>query len=249
MDSRTIGVQSVVFGDRSLSDVLDDLEEADVDVLELWGEHLSPADHDATLAASVAALKAKMVDVRGYGVVDVAEPEDVREHFAFADRIDAAYVTVNYPPMRDDVTAELLECAEEFEVDVAIHNYSSVHHDDTSEVFSSLAEVQDALERNQHPRLGACVDTGHFLVEDVDPAEVIEALGDRIVTVHLKDTSEAAIEDVPGAGELELATVLDLLDAHADPEVPLIVEYELDPEEALADLRTAVANVREAIAQ
>ncbi|GAB3685799.1 hypothetical protein GCM10028857_16850 [Salinarchaeum chitinilyticum] len=249
MASRTIGVQSVVFGDRSLSTVLEELGEADVDVLELWGEHLSPHDHAATVAASVAALKATMIDVRGYGVVDIEEPEEARDHFAFADRIDAEYVTVNYPPMRDDVTAELLGLADEFEIDVAIHNYSSVHHDDTSQVFSSLAEVQDALERNQHQRLGACVDTGHFLVEDVDPAEVIERLGDRIVTVHLKDTSATAIEDVPGAGELELAAVLGLLDEHADPDVPLIVEYELDPEEAVADLQAAVANVREAASQ
>jgi len=249
METRTIGVQSVVFGDRSLSDVMGELGDADVDVLELWGEHLSPHDHGATVAASVAALKAAMVDVRGYGVVDLEEAEDARDHFAFAERLDADYLTVNYPPMRDDVTAELLELAEEFEIDVAIHNYSSVHHDDTSRVFSSLAEVQDTLERNQHHRLGACVDTGHFLVEDVDPADVIETLSDRIVTVHLKDTSAAAIEDVPGAGELELATVLDLLDDHADPDVPLIVEYELDPEDAVADLQNAVSNVQQAMSQ
>lgn len=248
MDSRTIGVQSVVFGDRKLSAVLDELGEADVDVLELWGDHLSPHDHGATVAASVAALKATMVDVRGYGVVDIEEPEDVEDHVAFADRLEADYVTVNSPPMRDDVTAELLEQAEAYEIDVAIHNYSSVHHDDTSQVFSSLAEVQDVLERNPHDRLGACVDTGHFLVEDVDPADVIESLGDRIVTVHLKDTSAAAVEDVPGAGELELGTVLNLLDSHADPDVPLIVEYELDPDEAVADLRQAVENVERALA-
>jgi inosose dehydratase len=249
MESRSIGVQSVVFGERSLSDVLDALGDADVDAMELWEDHLSPHDHGATVAASVAALNATPIDVCGYGVVEFESPDDVEDHVAFADRLGADYLTVNYPPMRDDVTAALLDAAEEYAVDVAIHNYSSIHHDDTAGVFSSLAEVQDVLDRNPHERLGAAVDTGHFLAEDVDPAEAIEAFGDRIVTVHLKDTSAAAIEDVPGAGELELGTVLALLDEHADPTVPLIVEYELDPAEAIDDLEHALANVRSALAE
>lgn len=249
MESRTIGVQSVVFGDRSLSDVLDALGDADVDAMELWEGHLSPHDHGATVAASVAALNANPIDICGYGVVEFGAAEEVEDHVAFADRLGADYLTVNYPPMADDVTAALLDAAEEFGVDVAIHNFSSIHHDDTADVFSSIAEVRDVLDRNPHDRLGAAVDTGHFLAQDVDPAEAIEALGDRIVTVHLKDTSAAAVEDVPGAGELELATVLDLLDEHAAPVVPLIVEYELDPAEAVDDLEYALANVRSATSE
>jgi len=71
-------------------------------------------------------------------------------------------------------------------------------------VFSSIADVRDVLDRYDHPRLGVCMDTGHFLVEDVAPDDVIAEVGDRINSVHLKDTSEAEVEDLPGAGQLDL---------------------------------------------
>jgi|GEM_PF-918294 len=249
MTSHTVGVQSVVFADRELSTLLDEVVEVDVDALELWGEHLSPDDHAATVAASVAALKATRIDVNGYGVVDLESPDEVADHLAFADRLGAEYVTVSYPPMADDITDELLVQADLHDVDVALHNTSRVHHDDRSGVFSDLAEVQDVLERNEHPRLGAALDTGHFMIEDVDPAEAVERLGERIRVVHLKDTSEEAIEDRPGVGELELDTVVELLDEHGAEDVPLVIEYELEPAEALPALQAAAIDVRGALGE
>lgn len=249
MASHRVGVQSVVFAERELSDLLDDLGETQIDALELWGEHLSPHDHAATVAASVAALKATMVDVCGYGVVELNDPAEVDDHAAFADRLDAEYMTVSYPPMDDEITQALVDAAEAYDVDVALHNTSGVHHDDTSGVFSSLAEVKDVLERTEHPRLGACVDTGHFLIAEEDPAEAIEDLGERIVAVHCKDTTEEEVEDLPGAGELDLPGIVDLLDEHGAADVPLIIEYELDAAEVLPALQDAEANLRAAIAR
>jgi sugar phosphate isomerase/epimerase len=239
-----VGVQSVVFRDFSLADLLDELATTDVTHLELWGHHLSPDHDDATVAAGLDALDEAGVSVCGYGVVDLDGPAAARDHVAFADRLGADYVTVNYPPTADAITEELTDLAVEFGVDVAIHNYSSVHHDDLSDVFSTMADVREVLARHDDPRLGLCVDTGHFLVEAVTPEDVVREFGDRIVAAHLKDTSDAEIEDVPGAGQLDLATVLGLLDDHADPETPPVIEYELPQERATDALREAVQNVR-----
>jgi len=241
-----VGVQSVVFRDFSLADLLDELATTDVTHLELWGHHLSPDHDDATVAAGLDALADSSVSVCGYGVVDLDGPAAARDHVAFADRLGADYVTVNYPPTADAITEELTDLAVEFGVDVAIHNYSSVHHDDLSAVFSTMADVREVLARHDDPRLGLCVDTGHFLVEDVTPEDVVREFGDRIVAVHLKDTSDAEIEDVPGAGQLDLATVLGLLDDHADVGPPPVIEYELPQDRATDALREAVGNVREA---
>jgi inosose dehydratase len=157
-------------------------------------------------------------------------------------------VTVNYPPEADAITEELVDLAEEFDIDVGVHNYSSVHHDDRSQVFSSMADVRGVLERYDDPRLGICVDTGHFLVESVDPEAVVAEFGDRIVACHLKDTSEAEIEDLPGAGKLDVDSFVSLLDEHADLTAPLVIEYELDQDRATEALREAVTNVQAAMA-
>lgn len=243
-----VGVQSVVFQHRSLDGLLDELDETGIDHLELWGYHLDADDDEATVADAEAALDEHGVSICGHGVVDLAETGEARPHFAFADRLGADYVTVNYPPDADAITEELIELGEEFGLDVGIHNYSSVHHDDLSKVFSSIADVRSVLDRYDHPRLGICVDTGHFLVEEVDPAEVVQAVGDRVNSVHLKDTSDAEIEDLPGAGRLDLPYVLDLLEEHASLTAPLVIEYELPEDRATQALIEAEENVRAALA-
>jgi len=242
-----IGVQSVVFQDFTLVDLLERLDETAATHLELWGQHLSPNLDDATLAVGLDALDGADVSVCGYGVVDLKRAGEARDHFVLADRLGARYVTVNYPPVADEITDELVELADEYDLDVGIHNYSSVHHDDLSQVFSTVDDVRSVLDRYDHDRLGLCVDTGHFLVEDVTPDHVVREFGDRINSCHLKDTSEAEIEDVPGAGQLDVASFVDLLDDHADLDAPLVIEYELPQDRATDSLRDAVATVQSAL--
>ncbi|GKZ14482.1 sugar phosphate isomerase/epimerase [Haladaptatus sp. T7] len=243
----SISVQSVVFRSRSLGDLLDALESTDIDRLELWGEHLSPEDDEATIAAGRRRVEESSVAVDGYGVIDIEDTGEARDSFAFAADLGAEYVTVNYPPARDDITEELVDLAEAFDLDVGIHNYSTVHHDDLSTVFSGIDDVRSVVDRYDHPRLGVCIDTGHFLVMDESPADVISTVGDRIVAVHLKDTSDDEIEDLPGAGTLDLPTVLGLFDDHGAVDAPLVVEYELPDDRALPALREAEENVRTAV--
>ncbi len=242
----SVGVQSVVFKSRSLADLLDALDSTDIDSLELWGHHLSPENDEATIAAGKQRIENSSVTICGYGVVDIEEMGEARQHFEFGKDLGAEYITVNYPPARDDITAELIDLAEEFDLNVGIHNYSTVHHDDLSTVFSSIEDVHSVLDRYDHPRLGVCIDTGHFLVMDESPDDVISAFGDRIVAVHLKDTSDDEIEDLPGAGTLDLPTVLGLLDQHATDNGPLVIEYELPDDRALDALREAGSNINAA---
>jgi len=77
---------------------------------------------------------------------------------------------------------------------------------------------------------------------------VIAEVGDRINSVHLKDTSEAEVEDLPGAGQLDLPSIVGLLDDHADVDAPLVIEYELPEGRVIEALEAAEANVRKAIA-
>jgi sugar phosphate isomerase/epimerase len=246
MSDYEIGVQSVVFQDYDLAGLVDELGETGISTLELWGYHLGPDDDEETVAEGTRMLEEAGIDVCGYGVFDLDDVGQAREHFAFAADIGADYVTANYPPARDDITEELIDLAEEFDLEVGVHNYSTVHHDDLSKVFSSVDDVREVLGEYDHPLLGVCIDTGHFLVMDETPDDVVPELGDRINSVHLKDTSDAEIEDIPGAGELDLGHFVDLLDEHADLDNPLVIEYELE-DDVTAKLREAEAQVRNAL--
>lgn len=180
----------------------------------------------------------------GYGVVNPDGVGRAADHAAFAAELGADYVTVNYPPDRDDVIDELTDLAERYDIDVAVHNYSSVHHDNRSQVFSSIADVREVLDRTPHHRFGLCVDTGHFLVENESPTDVLSDLGDRVTAVHLKDVSDANPEDVPGAGQIDLSSLLDLFGTHVGDNVPLVIEYELLLDRRLDALDEARENVR-----
>jgi sugar phosphate isomerase/epimerase len=242
-----LGVQSVVYGDRPLPSFVDDLAALPIDHLELWDAHLAPGDGEEAIIGAEGTLGEAGVDVVGYGVVDLTTIGEVRRYADLADRLGASYLTVNYPPDRDDVTEELLWAADTFDLDVAIHNYSTVHHDDVDSIFSSIDDVASVLDRFEDPRLGACIDTGHFLVMDEPPERALARLPERIHAVHLKDTSEATPEDVPGAGRLDLDGVLALLAEHDALDVPLIIEYEMEAARATENLREADRNVRAAL--
>lgn len=245
MDTYEIGVQSVVFKGYGLSEVVSKLGSTGISTLELWGHHLSVDDEETTIVEGERTLDASDITVCGHGVVDLDDTGEARKHAAFADRIGGDYLTVNYPPARDDITEELIDLAEEFSLDVGIHNYSTVHHDDLSQVFSSIDDVRTVLSEYDHPKLGVCIDTGHFLVQNETPDDVIPELGPRINSVHLKDTSSAELEDIPGAGRLDLDHVIGLLDEHAALDHPVVIEYELDGD--VATLREAERRVKDTL--
>lgn len=224
-----IAVQRVVFADDEFEEVVNHLESTPLDKLELWDAHLPAETDEADVVAAMETLEAAGIDVVGYGVIDLGSPVDVAPAAATADTLGADYLTMNFDPEAEDIASKLVEAAERHELDVAVHNYSTVHHEPES-VFSSIAEVRSFLNEHPHPRLGACVDSGHFLVMDEDPESAIRELGDRILSVHLKDTSETAEEDAPGRGVLDLPSLVALLEDAASLPNPLVIEYELPPE-------------------
>jgi inosose dehydratase len=118
-------------------------------------------------------------------------------------------------------------------------------------------EVSAAL--GQHPRIAACLDTGHALVAGEAPERAVEALGTRIQHVHLKDAAMAApLERLigrrlrsrllprpapvpPGEGALDVAGMRRALDA-VGYQGAIAVEYEgNEPTAALAFLLEAWA--------
>jgi len=135
---------------------------------------------------------------------------------------------------------EVDKLAQEYGVNVAIHN-----HPATSELYpapSLYADYRVTLERlkDLSPRIGVCLDTGHFRRSGFDPVDAVRALKGRIITVHLKDLSKKEpgpdCYDVPwGTGVCNIASVLaELRKQHFRGSI--FAEYEHFREDTLMEL-------------
>jgi len=130
-------------------------------------------------------------------------------------------VACDFPPA---LVEEVADLAAEHDLLVGVHN----HGPDAR--YETVADVKRAVE-GAPERVGACLDTGHFLRVDQPPTEVVPALGERIHAVHVSDYVDPEEEVPPGDGDVDFAELVELLDANASLSTPLTIEYEAEPED------------------
>jgi len=219
-----IGVQSFTYRSFSLEELPDLLASTPVTAIELCDVHLTPAASEREIAAAVESFADSGIDICGYGVVDVDTDTDLDTLFGFVDRLDADYASINVTPTANQLFENLIDAAEGWEIDLAIHNHGPESN------YSTVEDVLGVLDRYDAPRLGACVDTGHFLRAGQTIDEVIPAIGDRVHALHLTDFDDEGEEVVPGTGRTDLEALARLLDER-DFQRPYVIEYESDPED------------------
>ncbi len=104
--------------------------------------------------------------------------------------------------------------------------------------------------RDHHERIGACVDTGHYLRSDVNPVDAIQAFGPRTYGVHLKDVKNLPGGEkkftILGQGDLDIVGCLKAL-KKLKFEHCMALEYEESKENPIADIQQCLAAVREAV--
>jgi len=220
--TREVGVQVFTYREFTIEEICEELAGTGVTAMELMGTHLAPGASDDRVEATLERLDAAGIDVRGYyvGSFDGTELDVARRGFALADELGADYVSVDFPP-EDTPIGEVADLAAEHNLLVGVHNHGPGARYETVE--DVLAVVEGTPDR-----IGACVDTGHFLRVDETSGDVIPRLGKRVHAVHVKDFVDAETEVVPGEGRLDIAELVDLLDRHTDLATPLTVEYEAD---------------------
>jgi len=97
------------------------------------------------------------------------------------------------------------------------------HYGNVLQEPDDFARVLDAI---VDPRVGLCVDTGHFHAAHVDIVQVIRTFAPRIYAVHLKDHIGAASVGI-GRGEIDLAAVIAAL-REVGYQGDLTIELEVD---------------------
>lgn len=215
-----VGAQSYSFRNFSLAGALDQLADLGLDMMEFCGVHFPPDPESPALGKILEELARRGVSVPCYGVESFGgDPAANRRKFEFARAIGAGVLTADPAPESLDCVEAL---AEEFGVAVAIHNHGpGARYDKAADTLRAVS--------GRSPLLGACVDTGHALRSGEAPHEVIDALGARVITLHLKDWAPGGGEAILGEGAMDMPLVAGALRA-AGFGGPVCMEFELDPD-------------------
>ena len=188
------------------------------------------------------------VTLISYGVLGFDDKEnEAREKFEFAKAMGIKSLSAD--PKPDKATFDLLDklCAE-YDVAIAIHNHGPCHR------YNKISDVE-AVVKDRHPKIGACVDTGHYLRSDEDPVEAVQRLGKRVFGCHLKDVKTIEKDGkrqkqfkIAGEGDLNVVALLKALKV-LNYDYCLAVEYEENAKNPLPDIEACLKHVRECAAK
>jgi inosose dehydratase len=215
---------------------------------ESYPKHIPLTTLPKQVAESKALLNDAGITLMGYGVVDFdANETKAREFFDFAKAMGLFSISCN--PKKDKATFDLLDkLVAEYDIPLGIHNHGPHAR------YSKISDVADIV-KDRHPKIGACVDMGHYLRSDENPIEALERLGNRLYGVHLKDVR--TVEDngrrkkiftIIGQGDLDLPGSLRTL-KKLNYQGCLSLEYEESEQNPLSDIAVSLQAVRDAAAK
>lgn len=233
-----VGAQSYSFRKFDLPGALTQLKALGGTLMEFCAVHFPPDPEHPGLDAVLEQIRAEGIIVPSYGVEGFGADMTLnRRKFAFAKKLGAECLSADPEP---DSFNSLESLVDEFGVKVAIHNHGpGARYDKVADTLSAV--------RGRHPCLGACLDTGHALRSGEAPHEVIEQLGERLISVHLKDWTAGTGEKAIGEGDLDLQKTVAALRAVGFAGF-ICMEYELDPENPTPGMLRGLRNWRAALA-
>lgn len=232
-----MGIQSYSLREFSVEKALDASKMLGLRFWEGFSGHIPMTTVPATIASQKELLKKFDVKMLAYGVLPFDGNETkARQSFDYAKAIGLETLSAN--PSKDKATFDLLDkLVAEYEINIAIHNHGP------NALYDKIDDVVN-LVKDRHPRVGACVDTGHYLRSKENPVEAIERLKGRVYGVHLKDVKDAKIFKILGEGDLDVVGCLKALKSQ-NYQHCLALEYEENPKNPLSDLEACLKHVRE----
>lgn len=215
---------------------------------EAYPKHIPMGTLPKHVAKHKALLKDAGVNLMAYGVLGFdANETKAREAFDFAKAMGIVSLSAN--PKKDNATFDLLDkLVAEYDIAIGIHNHGP------RALYDKISDVEQMV-KDRHPKIGACVDTGHYLRSDEEPVEAIHRLGKRVFGVHLKDVKTVVKGDkrekqfkILGEGDLDVLGCLKEL-RKLDFKYCMSLEYEENPDNPLSDIEVCLKTVRESVAK
>ncbi len=237
-----MGVQSYSLRAFTVEEAIADVKKLGLHFIEIFPGHFPITSSAEEREALKQMLSINQVSFVAYGVCDFkGDSVLARQYFDFAKDMGIEVLAVN--PTTEELSF-LERLVQEYDIKVAIHNHGpKARYDKLQDVLTAVA--------GRDPRIGACIDTGHFMRSNEDPINCAKALGARTHLVHLKDiktTDGKKIFTIQGEGDMDMkaffATLKSLKYAG-----PLSLEYEENKENPMPDMEVCMANVRKAVAK
>ncbi len=229
-----MGIQSYSLRGYKLPEALKQTQDLGLHYWESFSAHIPT---DASQAETFKAQAAKSgVQVIGYGVLHFSKDHDAnRKAFDFGKALGIEYLSAD-PDL--DAFDSLDKLVEEYGIAIGIHNHGPGHK------YAKIETIRQAI-KDHHPKIGCCIDTGHFLRSREDPVEAVEVFDKRIFGVHLKDVKDAKTFTVLGEGDLKTAELLKAL-AKRKYAYCLALEYEENPQNPIEEIKACLAAARKA---
>ena len=186
-------------------------------------------------------LKAHDITLKTFGVVYYGNNEkDWRKAFEFAKSMGIETLSSSPAP---ESFALLNKLVDEYKINIAIHNHGP------GDRYAKIATEAEAL-KGQNIRIGACIDTGHFLRSGEDPVLAAQTFGKRVYGVHLKDVKTEAdgnkhFTEV-GKGDMNTPLLLQTLKKNGFKGL-LSIEYEEHESDPTSYIKECLAATREAV--
>ncbi len=262
-----MGVQSYSLRGFDTKTALEHTRRLGLRYWEAYPRHLPMSGVPRQIQQHKQLLKKAGITLLAYGVLPFdANETKARQAFDFAHAMGLVAISAN--PKKEKKTFDLLDrLVEEYDIAIAIHNHGP------GALYDKIADV-DTWVKDRHPKIGACVDTGHYIRSDEDPVEAIERLGRRVFGVHLKDVrtirdpeevarlkkadqgrkrkrlrdGDRKLMTVLGQGDLDIVGCLKAL-RRLNYDYCLSLEYEENPDNPLSDIEVCLSAVRRAVAR
>ncbi|MDP6556485.1 MAG: sugar phosphate isomerase/epimerase [Pirellulaceae bacterium] len=240
-----IGVQSYSLRKFNTVEAIRHIQGMGVHFAEFYSKHLAIDASADQLAETKKLLASADVTLNAHGVSGFSKDHEAnRKVFAFAKRAGIKNITANPEP---DAFDSLDKLVAEYDIRICIHNHGP------GALFDKIASVLDAVEGHDK-RIGACVDTGHFIRSGEDPVEAVRKIKDRVFAVHLKDDTHKGDKGshnvVIGKANLDVTGIFKALrDIKFPADGSISLEYESNPDNPIDDMKQCLAVARESIAK
>ena len=237
-----MGIQSYSLREFDVETALMHTQKLGLKYWEAYPKHIPMGTLKTHVDEQKAKLKKAGVTLLAYGVINFdANETAARTSFDFAKAMGIEALSAN--PKKDKATFDLLDkLVAEYDVAIAIHNHGP------KALYDKISDVEEMV-KDRHPKVGACVDTGHYLRSDENPVDAIERLGKRVFGVHFKDVKTLENKSkqfrILGEGDLNVLGCMQALQK-LDYKHGLSLEYEEKPKNPLSDIEVCLQTVRDA---
>lgn len=242
MGMQELAVQSYCFrGFKDNRQTAQKVKDIGVKAIELCGVHVDFGNagtfDEAIKIYEDAGIRIVSIGVQGFSGNDAKE----RLYFEFAKKAGATTISANFSPDAVPNSYRVAEkLANEFDINLAIHNHGGRHWLGNSEMLRTVFAQTS-------PRIGLMLDTAWALDAGEDPVGMADKFAQRLYGVHLKDfTFDRARRHkdvVVGTGNLDLRKLAATLQK-GNYQGQMILEYEGDVENPVPALSECVGNIK-----